>query len=206
MSPGAIRDERVAVALGLVLPARARPRVVGRRLAVHLELDVAVHAPDRAEQDVFGLVIARRPLVLDRPLRVVVPGADEERVPDHQPSGPGLPRRLQDERPGDVAPAGGDGDVGRAEPEVAGRAVEHRPEHRGAVRPREAEPLHAPARRDERLDLPVRQERVLGDRRERAPLREPHRAFGDGHPAIVARAARPAGRGTRGSILDGRSL
>src|SRR4029450_8382373 len=65
---GARRDprERVAVSLGLVLPARAGPRVVGRGLAVHQELDVAVHASDRAQQDVFGLVIAGGPLVVDR--------------------------------------------------------------------------------------------------------------------------------------------
>ena len=189
--------ERVAVSLGLVLPGDLGARVIGRGLAVHQQLDVAVHAADRAEQDVLGLVVARRPLVLDRPLRVVVPGPDEQRVPDHEPPRPRLPRRLQDERPRHVPPPRRDRDVRRADAEMARRTVEHGREDRRAVGPGQAEPLDAAARRQQRLDLPVRQERVLRDRGERAPLREPHRALGDRHRADSSGTA-------KGPFLDRR--
>ena len=50
----------------------------------------------------------------------------------------------------------------------AGVAVEHRAEDARRVEARQAHPLDVAARRDQRADLAVRQERVVGDRRERA--------------------------------------
>ena len=47
-------------------------------------------------------------------------------------------------------------------------AVEDRREDARAVHPRQRQPLDVPARRDERADLAVRQQAVVGDRRERA--------------------------------------
>ena len=46
-----------------------------------------------------------------------------------------------------------------------GRAVEQRAEHARRVGPREAQPLDRPVGRDQRADLAVGQERVVGDRR-----------------------------------------
>ena len=76
--------ERVAVPLGLVLPGRVRPRVVGRGLAVHLELDVAVHAPDR-----FG---AGRVRPRDRPAAARTrPAVACRRTRDRRGARPGSP-------------------------------------------------------------------------------------------------------------------
>ena len=70
--------------------------------------------------------------------------------------------------PGQVAARGRHLDVGGAEPEAAGVAVEDRAEHARRVEARQAEPLDVPVRRHERAGLAVGQEAVLGDRRERA--------------------------------------
>ena len=90
--------------------------VVGHRVAVHQDLDVAVHAPDRAEQDVLGLVVAGRTVVLDGPLRVVVPRG-RRACPGRRSSRSSLPRGLEHEGPRHVAAADRDMEVGRSEAE-----------------------------------------------------------------------------------------
>ena len=79
---------------------------------------------------------------------------------------------------------------------MAGVAVEHRAEHARRVHPRQAEPLDVAVGRDERGRLAVRQERVVGDRGERAASEPgagravPHRA-----PTVAAlRRADQVGR------------
>ena len=104
--------------------------------------------------------------------------------------------------PGTYRRPAGTGDVRRADAEMARRTVEHGREDRRAVGSGQAEPLDAAARPQQRLDLPVRQERVLRDRGERASLREPHRALGDGHRADSSGTAKD--RSSTGSRRSGR--
>ena len=174
---------------------------------------MTVHASDGSEQDVFGLVVAGRPFVLDRPLRVSSyqgPTRSASRITSHPVRVCHVVSRTS--VPGTLPPARGDGGLGRAEPEVARPAIEHRSEHRGAVRPWEAEPLHAPARRDERLDLPVRQERVLGDRGKGLPsanrmVRSAAAIEGIVIRSIVGRSCSGIGRRSyRALLAAGRSL
>jgi hypothetical protein len=98
----------------------------------------------------------------------VVPGPDEEGIADDDPAAVLLPARLEHVRAWQVAPRDGYLGVGGADAEAAGVAVEDGPEHAGAVHAREAQPLDVAARRDQRRGLAVRQEAVVGDRRERA--------------------------------------
>ena len=154
------------VAGPVVVPLGADGPVVEHRLAVERELDGPVDALDRAQQDVLGLVVARRAAMRRGALLVVIPGGHEEGVADDHPARRGLPRRLEDVGAGQVAPAGGNHDVGRAHAEAARRAIEQGAEHARPVGPRQAHPLDVAAWRDERVALAVRQEAVGGDGRE----------------------------------------
>ncbi len=156
-----------------MLPARPLAAVVERRLAVQAHLSRAVHAPDRPEQDVLGVVVGRRPDVRAVCRVLVQPRPHHQAVPHDDPAAPAVPAGLQDHGPGQVAPVGGDGRLRRAEAEHAGVPVQQRAEHARAVQPRQAHPLDCPARRHQRGDLAVRQERVVGDRRVRRELIEP---------------------------------
>ena len=160
--------DRLAVAGPRVLPRDALAPVVHARLALHVHLDAAVDAAHRAQQDVVGVVVGRRAPVRVRALVVVVPRPDEQHVADDDPARARAPRRLEDHRPRQVALAGGHRGVDRGEPEGPGVAVEHRAEDRRAVEARQAQPLDVAARRHERADLAVGEERVVRDRREGA--------------------------------------
>ena len=105
-SPPSIADLVVVVAG--VLPAAALAAVVEGRLAVERELDLAVDAADRAQQDVVGVVVGRRAAVRVRAVVAVVPGADQQHVADDDPAAAGAPARLQDHRAGQVAARGRD--------------------------------------------------------------------------------------------------
>ena len=69
--------------------------------------------------------------------------------------------------PGLVAAAGRHVDAVGSEPERAGAAVEQRAEHARAVEARQAQPLDRAVGRDQRAGVAVREEGVVGDRRER---------------------------------------
>ena len=97
-----------------------------------------------------------------------VPAADRQRVADDQPAGRRQPGRLEHVRPGLVA-AGQ-----RARPTPYGptrnapaRRSSSAPNTLGESKPRQAQPFDAPVGRDQRAGVAVRQERVVGDRRER---------------------------------------
>ena len=81
------------------------------------------------------------------------------------------PRRVpgggHDVRAGHVGARGGHVDAERAEPERAGAAVEQVPERARRVEGGHAQPVDRAVRRDQRPGVAVRQERVVGDRRER---------------------------------------
>ena len=160
--------DRLAVAGAGVLPVDRQPAVVEGRLALELDLGRPLDALDHPQQHVIGVVVGRRAAMAVRALGVVMPRSDAQRVADDHPAHAGLPARLDHHRARDVAPAGRDVDVGRADPEAAGVAVEHRREHARGVHPRQAHPLDVAVRRDQRRRLAVGQERVIADRRERA--------------------------------------
>ena len=79
-----------------------------------------------------------------------------------------VPQLVEHVRPGQVAPRRRHLDVRGRQPERAGIAVEHRPEHAERVETRQAQPLDVRVRRHQRAGFAVGQEAVLGNRRERA--------------------------------------
>ena len=147
-------------------PFGRRSAVVEGRLADELDLDAPLDALDRADEHVVGVVVRRRTGV-GRDLVFVIPGAERQRLADDDPAVGRLPRRLEDVRPGDVGPCGRVVDPERREAEESGLAVEQAAEHARRVEAWDAEPVDRPVGRDERARVAVREERVLGDRRER---------------------------------------
>ena len=92
------RGHGLAVAVADVLPLRVAAAVVEDRVALHLDLDRAVDAAHRAQQDVVGVVVRGRAAVRARALVGVVPRADQQHVADDQPAAVGPPRGLEDHR------------------------------------------------------------------------------------------------------------
>ena len=101
----------LVVAVPHVPPGTAPAAVVEGRVTLQHEVDGAVQAPHRAQQDVLGGVIGRGPLVQGRPDRVVPPRAHQQHVADDGPAGGRRPRGLKHHGPGQVAPPGGHQDV-----------------------------------------------------------------------------------------------
>ena len=163
--------DRLAVRLRRVLPGGVVAVVVERRLAAHHQLDGAAHAAHGAQQDVLGVPVHRGASMGARPGLDVVPRPHHQRVADDHPAGVGLPGGLQDQAARQVAPRGGHGHPVRAQPEVAGAAVQDGAEHAGGVGARDAQPFHRAGRRDQAGVLAVGQERVVGDRRKGVPQR-----------------------------------
>ncbi len=162
------RRDRRAVARAVVGPAHGQPSVVRPRLALHPHRHAPVDAAQGTQEHVVRVGVGRWPAVGERALVVVVPRADQQHVADDHPARARAPRRLEHHRARQVASAGRHGGVGGREREAARVAVEDRAEDRRAVEARQAHPLDGAARRDQRADLAVRQERVGADRRERA--------------------------------------
>ena len=177
--------DRLAVAGSRIFPLGRRAPVVEDRLAVEAYLDVSHHAAGGPQKNVLRLVIGRRPAVGPGTPLAVIPGADAKGVTDDHPAGPGPPGRLQDERAGQVAPAGGNLHARRAEPEAARRPVEHGGKHAGAVGPGKAHPLQPPAGGDQGVHLAVGEEGVVGDRRESA--RDPRRLDSGARLELISR-------------------
>ena len=159
--------DRVVVAGSRVAPFRGSPSVVEHRRAVHANLDLAINAAHRAEQHMVGVVVRRRPAMRRRALSLVMPVSDQQAITDDQPAAGRPPARLEQQRSGNVPAGGRYLDARGADPEGAGVAIERGAEHTRRVHPGQAHPLHASARGDERGDLAVRQEAVIGDRWER---------------------------------------
>ena len=85
---------------------------------------------------------------------------------DDEPAGRRHPRRLEHVGARDVAPAGGHLDPVGRNPERAGAAIEQRAEHARPVKPRQAKPFDRAVGSDQRPRVAIREERVVGDRRE----------------------------------------
>ena len=154
------------------LPLRGRRAVVEHRLAHDLHLHLALDAFDHAHEQVIGVEVGRRARVAGAVL-VVVPFAHRQRVDHADPALRGHPRRLDHVRARHVAPPGGDVQAVGPDAPAAGAAVEQRAEHRRRVEVRHAHPLDRAVGGDERAGVAVRQEAVVGDRRERRALPKP---------------------------------
>ena len=143
------------------------PPVVEDRFAGQFDLDLALQAQRGAHEHVVGVFVGRRARVrrhrIDAPAR-----AERERVAHDHPAGRRLPRRQQrcSSRARRRAPTGTLMPNG-PKPEGARLAVEQRAEHAGRVEARHAQPVDRPVGGDQRAGVAVRQERVVGDRRER---------------------------------------
>ena len=109
-----------------------------------------------------------------------------QRVAHEHPAGRRLPRRQQHVRPRLVDARGGHVDPERPEAERARLAVEQRAEHARRVEARDAQPVDRPVGRDQRARVAVRQERVVGDRRERRGASPRSAASPDAVAAISA--------------------
>ncbi len=151
-------------------PADQRPfgrhaAIVEHGLADQLDLDFAVEAQDRAHQHVIGVVVGGGPC-MRRDLVLAVPRAHREGVANHDPAGRRLPGRQQDVGARLVEHAGRVVDAERPEPEGARLSVEQRAEHARRVEARHAQPVDCPVGRHQRARVAVREEGVVGDRRE----------------------------------------
>ena len=158
------RGDRLIVAVAGVVPADVLAAVVQHRLAVHDRLHLARGAADGAQQDVLGLVVVRRPAVRPRAVRVVVPGPDQQGIPDDDPAARRAPARLQDHGPRQIPHIGRHGDVDRCDFERTRVPAEQPGEHAGCVESWHAHPVDGPARGDECGDLTVAEEAVVADR------------------------------------------
>ncbi len=132
----------------------------------------------------------------------MTPRPDQQHITDNGPARGRGPRGLQHHRPRQVAPPSRDCDIRRPQPEPAGPPVQDRSEYARAVHARQAHPLHVAAGRDQRGHLAVREETVVGDRREWASAQHrPDRTAAPGralshrsHPPHVTRAHPPGQR------------
>ncbi len=158
-------DDGLGVAAIGVPPARVLPAVVEGGHAVQGELGLAVHAAHRAQQHVLGVVVGGRPDVRAAVGMVVLPGPHHQAIPHDEPALAAVPAGLQDQGAGQVAAVAGHRHVVRAEPEPPRVPVQDRAEDARAVHRRQAHPLDRSARRHQRGDLAVGQERVVRDRR-----------------------------------------
>ena len=120
---------------------------------------------------------------------------------DDEPARRRHPRRLEHVGAGHVAAARRHVDAVGRDPERSGAAVEQRAEDARAVEARQAQPLDRAVRRDQRAGVAVREERVVGDRREVSPFAG---AFARVITARGCRAARATlGRAGRAALAGG---
>ena len=130
----------VVAVLGVV-PGSGGAPVVEDGLALEAELHLPVHAADHAQQDVAGVVVGRRPALR---LRALVARAATDRRGARRArssSRSACPSSSRGHGAGQVASRGRHRDVGRAEAESAGVAVEDRAEDARRVEARQAQPL-----------------------------------------------------------------
>ena len=158
-------DGDALVAPVVVAPLAAGGAVVELRDDVGLDFDPAAAARGDAQQRALRHRVAGHAAVA---VTAFVGGRrpDDEQVPDDQPPGGRVPRRLEDVGAGDVPALVGDVDAGGPEAEEPGRSVEERTEHTGRIGAGQAEPFHRTVGGHQRADFTVRQERVVGDVRE----------------------------------------
>jgi hypothetical protein len=163
--PGSGRIGRMTVVAD-ERPACGRASVVERRLAHELDFDTSLEALDRADEHVLRVVVGWRTSVRRDPV-LVIPRAHRQRVTNDDPAARRLPRRLDHVRARHVVALGRVVDSERAEAEEARLAVDQAPEHARRVERRRTEPVDRAVGRHERTGVAVRDERVVGDRRER---------------------------------------
>src|SRR5690349_18335182 len=106
-----------------------------------------------------------------RALVVVVPAAHGEAVVDHEPTGFGLPRGLDDQPAGTVDACCRHALAVRADPEMARTAVEDCTENAWRIRSGDTHPLDGTTRRDQAGGLTIGEKCVIVDRRKRTPAR-----------------------------------
>ena len=157
----------LAVRVGGVFPDGADAVVVESRLAAHHQLNRAAHAAHRTQHDVFGVPVHRSAAMCSGSALDVVPLSHHQRVAHDHPPGVGLPGGFHDQAARQVTARRRHRDAVWADPEMARAAVQDRAEHAGGVRPGHAQPLHRTGGRDQARRLPVGEEGVVGDRRER---------------------------------------
>ncbi len=149
-----VRDRLVVAGTG-VLPARVLAPVVEHRLAVEVDLNLAVHAAQEPQQHMVRVIVGRRATVGRRALGLVVPGADQQHVAHDDPPAARSPARLEHHRAGQVAARDRHVAVRGPDAEAARVAIEDRAEDARRVHPRQAHPLDVAAWSDERRGLAV---------------------------------------------------
>ena len=147
-------------------PLRRNAPVVEDRFARQLDLDLTLQAHRDAHQQVLGVLVGRRPRVRRHQI-LAAARADRQCVAHDHPACRGRPGRQQRVRTRLVEARRRHVDPERPEAKRARLAVEQRAEHAGRVEARNAEPVDRAVGRDQRAGVAVREERVVGDRRER---------------------------------------
>ena len=108
---------RVVITDVAPLPADRPAGVVESRVTVEDDLDLADHAPDGTEQHMVGVVVRRWTSLGARTPVFLVPGPDQQHVPNDSPPRSAPPAGFQDHRPGQVLPRRWNGGIGRPQPE-----------------------------------------------------------------------------------------
>jgi hypothetical protein len=162
---GSTRIRGVAV-IAHQVPLPRRAAVIEHRIADQLHLDRTVQAQHRADEQVVAVLVGGRARVRGD-LVLAATRTHGQRVADQDPAARRLPRRHQAVRARLIHPRGRHVDPERPEAKPARLTVEQVAEDARRVKPRHAQPIDRPVRRDQRPGVAVGQERVVGDRRKR---------------------------------------
>ena len=153
------------VAVAVIVPLPRHRAVLEQRDRVNHDLDPTLDAGGQAEERAGGGVVTWGAAVVGAPV-TILHRPDDEQVLDEQPAGRRVPGRLQHHRPGQVAALVGYVRIAGTEAKEPGGAVEDGSEHAGRVGPGQAQPFHRAVRCHQAVGLAIRQEAVVGDRRE----------------------------------------
>ena len=156
-SVGGPRDRLAELAAA---PGRRFEPVAEARQALHLHLDVAVDAGHRPQQRAVGLVCGLRP---GSGPTGAGPVGDRQRVVDDDPAGVGDPGGLDHQRARLVAATDRDHHPLGPQTEMTGATIEQRRKSARRVKPRQAQPLDAAGKGDERRRVAVGQKAITAD-------------------------------------------
>jgi hypothetical protein len=188
----AVTHRRVRVVACVVRPRTFCSAVLEEREAVHLYLDPAARTRRETQQRSHRDGVTGWPAIAVATF--VACRTDDQEILHRQPPGRRVPRRLEHQRSRQIPALRGHECVRRGNAEETGAAIEQRAEHTRRVRARQTQPFDGPVRRDESVDFAVRQESVLGDRREHAhdaPMVTTARGVADAHDKAIATASKP---------------
>src|SRR5207302_857041 len=157
-------------------------------LAVEDKLDLAIYAPDGAQQNMLRIVVRGRPTVRVRELALVVPRADQEHITHDDPAAVRAPAGLEHQRARQVTAGRRHHHLSGPEPEAPRATIQDGAKDTGRVHARQTHPLEVAAGGDQRRHLAVGEKRVVGDGWEG---RDAHQVLDGGFSRTRGQAALP---------------